>query len=361
MKPYRLAFLGTPEFAACLLDALVSDPRFEVVCAITQPDRPAGRGQQLEASPVKRLVLKNNIPVFQPASLKKIHLKESSIVHENMHQGKCDLHFDDQLTTEDENLIALVDYLNSTTIDMMITVAYGNIIPSALLSYYSRPMINVHPSLLPRWRGAAPLQYAIFAGDTETGVCLMQVEEGLDTGPVFCSEKIAIQASDNLGTLSQKASIVSKRLVIDNLERIINGDLLALPQDPSLATYAHKWEKSDCLIDWSAHASTIDRQIRASCPIPGARTYCETEILKIYSANEINLSESSYFGLAPEVVSPGTVLAKGDNIIVACGYASFLSILELQFPGRKRMHSSAALRGEGKKLYRITKLHSKTE
>ena len=329
MNKYRTAFLGTPDFAVPILRTLIEDTRCLVDFVVTQPDRPAGRGHKLVAPPVKHLAEEFNIRVFQPASLKSIEIdREASAL-----SGKVVLK--GRANTDD-----LVSYLNSIEpLDIMITAAYGNIIPASLLNLGKVPMVNVHPSLLPRWRGAAPLQWSIFQGDKQSGVCLMKVEEGLDTGPVFAEVKTEISADDSLGSLHDRLAHLGSELLYNKLESIIQGELSPRLQDEAHATYAHKWEKEDALIKWHEPAIVSERRIRASNPIPGARTYNEGQMIKVFVSAVI---ESSNYPLA----APGTVVGvESDRLVVACGEESFLALLELQLPGHKRLKTSEVLKG----------------
>ena len=329
MSKYRTAFLGTPEFAVPILRALIDDPRYIVEFVVTQPDRPAGRGQSLVAPSVKLAAEEYGIRVFQPASLKSIEI-DSEASHQ---AGRV-------MLKSGELAAPLVSHINcSDPLDILVTAAYGNIIPVSLLKVGRAPMVNVHPSLLPRWRGAAPLQWAIFEGDRLTGVCLMQVEQGLDTGPVFAEVQTEISPSENLGSLHDRLAELGRALLETHLESIITGQLLPRAQDDSVATYAHKWEKADALVNWQEHADRCDCRIRASNPIPGARTFYRGEMVKIFGAYVVDAG--SY-----PAASPGTVVGvEGDRIVVACGEGSFLALVELQLPGRKRLKAAEVLKG----------------
>ncbi len=293
----KIVFAGTPEFSVPALQALLAGPH-TVVAAYTQPDRPAGRGRHMNASPVKQLALEAHIPVRQPASLRG-----------------------------DEAQRQLADW----QADLVVVVAYGLILPQAVLDLPRLGCINVHASLLPRWRGAAPIQRAILAGDTETGVCLMQMEAGLDTGPVLACRQIPILQDDTSSGLHDRLAALGGELLGAELDAIAAGSLRPQPQDDGLATYAHKLDKREARLDWGEDAGSLARKIRAFNAWPVAETRLDDRQLRIWEARAEDTA-------AP--APPGTVLsADRDGIRVACG-KGVLCILSLQLPGARPVTSA---------------------
>jgi methionyl-tRNA formyltransferase len=293
----KLIFAGTPEFAAAALAALISAGH-EVALVLTQPDRPAGRGMSLQASPVKQLAQAHGIPVFQPPSLKD---------------------------AEAQGVVRAVGA------EAMVVAAYGLILPQAVLDMPRFGCLNIHASLLPRWRGAAPIQRAILAGDAETGVCIMQMEAGLDTGPVLLREATAIGSEDTGATLHDRLAVIGARLIVDVVARL---PLPAQIQPDQGVTYAAKIDKAEAAIDWSCPAVQIDRQVRAFNPFPGAATSLNGAALKIWRAR-------------PEAGAgrPGEILAvSSDGLLIACGDGA-LRVTELQKAGGKRLPVGQFLAG----------------
>ena len=290
MTSPRILFAGTPDFALASLEALVAAGH--VPCAVlTQPDRPAGRGKQLRSSPVKTFAEARGIPVLQPTTLR-----------------------------DDEQVAALTDLEP----DVMIVAAYGLILPQAVLDVPRAGCLNVHASLLPRWRGAAPIQAAILAGDEQTGVCLMRMEAGLDTGPVFACEPIAIGEREDAGQLHDRLAAAGGALLVSHLDDILAGRLEAKPQDDALATYAPKVRPADAQLDWELDAEDLARRVRAYNPVPGAWFMAGDERTKCWQATRVEGS-----GL------PGTVLAAGSGgMDVACGRGA-LRLERLQRPGKR--------------------------
>ena len=292
----KIIFAGTPAFAATALDALIAAGH-RIVLVLTQPDRPAGRGLSLQPSPVKQLALAWQIPLAQPATLK------------------------------DEAVVAMLAALDA---DVMVVAAYGLLIPRALLDLPPRGCVNIHASLLPRWRGAAPIQRAILAGDRETGVTIMQMDAGLDTGAMLLAQSVPVTDDDTAQTLHDRLAVTGAQLIV----RALDEPPEPVPQDVTLATYAAKISKSEARIDWARSAVDIDRQIRAFNPAPGAHTALQGQLVKVWRA-----------ALVVGHGIPGTVLhASADSVVVATG-AGALRLLELQRAGGKRLPAQAFLAG----------------
>lgn len=293
----KLIFAGTPEFAAVALDALLAAGH-AVALTLTQPDRPAGRGLKPRPSAVKALALARKLPLAQPASLKEPVIQEQ---------------------------------LRAIGADAMVVAAYGLILPDAVLAIPARGCINIHASLLPRWRGAAPIQRAVLAGDRETGITIMQMDAGLDTGAILLQEKIALNDDDTAQTLHDKLAHLGARCVV----RALKENPAPRAQDDTAATYADKITKAETVIDWARSAGDICRQIRAFDPVPGAVTTLDGATLKIWRAQP----------LAHEAVTPGTVMsARGSGIVVAAGGGA-VNVIELQKAGSKRLAAAAFLAG----------------
>jgi len=296
----RIVFAGTPHFAAASLRALV-DAGHEVPLVLTQPDRPAGRGMKLAESDVKQLSQRRNLPVFQPQSLR-----------------------DDAVTQR----------IAETRSEAMVVAAYGLILPRPVLDAFPLGCINVHASLLPRWRGAAPIQRAILAGDRETGISIMRMEQGLDTGPVYLMQRIPIAADDTAGSLHDKLAALGARCIVESLPGIARGSLSSQAQLQNGVTYAAKISKADAVLDWSADAADLERRVRAFNPFPGASTTWRGEAVKVWSA-----APAAGHG------EPGTVLrASEEGIVVACGNAA-LRLDQLQRAGGRRLGATEFLRG----------------
>jgi methionyl-tRNA formyltransferase len=313
----RVAFAGTPDFSVPALEALIVSGH-SVVGVLTQPDRPKGRGRQIAASPVKAAALAHGIPVSQPQSLKN--------------------------EADRAELVAWRP-------DVLVVVAYGLILPRAALTLPRLGCINIHASLLPRWRGAAPIQRAILAGDAHTGVTIMLMDVGLDTGPMLLQERIAIEANDTGGSLHDRLAALGASALIEGLAKHAAGTLEAVPQPNEGVTYAAKIDKAEALIDWNRDALAIERQVRAFNPWPIAETRLEGEQLRVFGAvAEGSVAgqqerppenvESAGFGKigddrggnAPE---PGTILTvREDAVVVACGRGR-LALHQVQRPGRR--------------------------
>jgi len=300
----RAIFAGTPEFAATALAAMLN-AGITVPLVLTQPDRPAGRGMKLQASPVKQLAQVQGIPVAQPRSL------------------RLDGKFPEDAASARQ---ALLD----ARAEVMVAAAYGLILPQWVLDLPRLGCLNIHASLLPRWRGAAPIHRAIEAGDTETGITIMQMDAGLDTGDMLLIERLPIAAADTTATLHDKLAVLGGRMIVQALKH--EGPLPATPQPEEGITYAHKIEKAEAQIDWTQDAAQIERRLRAFDPFPGGLAQLDGEPLKIWRAE---LAEGSG--------EPGTVLAADEaGVRVACGQGA-LRLTELQRAGGKRLPAAAFL------------------
>lgn len=299
----KIVFAGTPEFAAQHLAALI-DSSHEVVGVYTQPDRPSGRGKKLKPSPVKQLALDHGLAVFQPASLKN---------------------------SESQAQLAELDF------ELMIVVAYGLILPTAVLELPAKGCINVHGSILPRWRGAAPIQRAIEAGDSETGVTIMQMDEGLDTGNMLMIRTCDITPTDSSVTLFEKLAAIGPVALIDTIAAMEAGELQATAQDDSASNYAAKIEKSEAEIQWSESVTIIDRKIRAFNPFPICYTELRGERLKIHRGRPIELRPAGQTQI-------GQLFLSENRLCVLCG-EGVLEILMLQLPGKKAMSAEAFING----------------
>lgn len=293
MNSPRVIFAGTPEFALASLSALV-ESGIVPVTVLTQPDRPAGRGKHLTASPVKQYALSHAIPVLQPVTLR-----------------------DDEIVAE----------LASLEPDVMIVAAYGLILPQNVLDIPRHGCLNVHASILPRWRGAAPIQAAILADDEKTGVSLMAMTAGLDCGPVYTVDEIPIGAAETAGELHDRLAELGGNALVRNLPDILAGKLESAMQDEALATYAGKIRKDDAELDWTLDADELQRRVRAYNPAPGAFFHVDDKRIKCWSASSVAGVESP----------AGTVVACGqDGIVIACGKDA-LRLEELQLPGKRRV------------------------
>ncbi len=309
----RVAFAGTPEFARVALERLHA-AGFTIPLVLTQPDRPAGRGMKLQASPVKQYALAHALPVAQPPSLRL--------------DGKYP-----------EEAAAARAALEAAQADVMVVAAYGLILPQWVLDLPRLGCLNIHASLLPRWRGAAPIHRAVEAGDAETGVTIMQMDAGLDTGDMLLVERLRIQPEDTTGSLHDKLAVLGGRLIVEALEIAACGGLARRPQPAEGVTYAHKIEKAEAQIRWVQPAETIARRIRAFNPVPGAATLWQGESLKLWQAQVDGATQDSG-------QPPGTVLAtQADGIRVQCGQG-VLCLTELQRAGGKRLSAADFLRGQ---------------
>lgn len=300
--PLRIIFAGTPQFSVPCLQALI-DSKHEVVAVYCQPDRKQGRGQITSAPPCKQLAIKHAIPVEQPASLRN-----------------------DQT----------VSHLQSYSADLMVVVAYGLILPPAILNTPRLGCVNIHGSLLPAWRGAAPIQRAIQAGDTTTGVTLMQMDEGMDTGDMLLKAECAINPGDNHSHLAEKLSQLGAKLLIEGLEALEQNQLIPEPQEHTEATYAHKLHKSEATIDWSLSAKQIDQHIRAFNPWPIAETQCPKGRLRIHHSECLDDFHDE---------APGTILACHNEGIDVATHRGTLRIKVLQLDNQKATDAKAFYHG----------------
>ncbi len=313
MAGLKVVFAGTPEFAAVALQGLLA-AGFEVPLVLTQPDRPAGRGMKLQASPVKQLALQHGIPVAQPLSL------------------KLDGKYPDDAAAARAALLA-------ADADVMVVAAYGLILPAWTLELPRLGCLNIHASLLPRWRGAAPIHRAIEAGDRETGITIMQMDQGLDTGDMLLVEKLSIAPTDTTASLHDRLAGLGGRMIVEALEIAACGGLHRTPQPVEGVNYAHKIEKAEALIDWSLDAATLARRVRAFNPFPGAVTSWLGESLKVWAA----VAEGDQPASA-ELPAGSVRSADADGVRVQTG-AGVLCLTELQRAGGKRLAVADFLRG----------------
>ena len=291
--------MGTPEFAVPSLRALLEDGQFEIAAVVTQPDRPAGRKQKIQASPIKKVALENNLPLLQPAKVR--------------------------------NNPALWDELRALSSDVIVVVAYGKILPQEVLDIPPKGIINVHASFLPKYRGASPIAASILNGDEETGVTIMKMDLEMDTGGVLAkSPPIVISPTDTTATLTEKLAEIGARILIESLPKYLNGEIIPTPQDNSRATYVKPIIKEDGLIDWRNDEEYIARQVRAYYPWPSAYTNYHSQLMKILSAESI-----------PSIKNPRGIIAKIDGQL----YIGKLKISQLQLAGRKPMDGKAFLAG----------------
>lgn len=305
----RVGFAGTPEFARVALEAL-RDAGFDIALVLTQPDRPAGRGMKLQASPVKQFALQNGWPVAQPRSLRRDgkYLEEAE-------SGR--------------------DAIFAARLDLLVVAAYGLILPQWVLDAPRLGCLNIHGSLLPRWRGAAPIHRAIEAGDAETGITIMQMDAGLDTGDMLLRESVAI-GDDSTARLHDRLAALGGRMIVQALAQAEAGTLQRTPQPAEGVTYAHKVEKAEAQIDWAQDAAAIVRRIRAFDPFPGATSALDGEAIKLWAAR-------AHAGSSSE--APGTVLGVGsEGIDVAAGEGR-VTLVQLQRAGGKRLPVADFLRG----------------
>jgi methionyl-tRNA formyltransferase len=296
----RVVFLGTPEFAVPSLAALASE--HQVLGVLTQPDRPKGRGNQLAASPVKTAALNLNIPVYQP---ERVRRPES------------------------------VELLKSFEAELMVVVGYGQIIPQSIIDLSREGILNVHASLLPKYRGAAPIQWAIANGETETGVTIMQIDAGLDTGDMLLKGSVAIGPEETALELSARLAPLGAQLLLEAIRQIANGTVKREKQNDAEATFAPILKKEDGFIDWSRSAGNIHNRLRGFTPWPGAYTTFRGQQLSVLQAKPVG----------EPAVAPGTLHVEKRRLLAGCGENTVLELLELQPAGKKRMSAEAFLNG----------------
>jgi methionyl-tRNA formyltransferase len=315
----KIVFAGTPEFAAHAMRA-IDDAGHKIVLVLTQPDRRAGRGMHLQASPVKEFALGKNIPVLQPETLKR-------------NSGD---------TQKQAQAQEAYQHLSAIDFDAMVVVAYGLILPQDVLDITQKPgrygSFNIHASLLPRWRGAAPIQRAIESGDTKTGVCIMQMDAGLDTGETVLMNELDIAPEETSATLHNRLAELGALSIVDTLNRLQAGNgLVRIPQLTNGVTYAEKILKSEAEIDWNLSAEEIDRRIRAFNPFPGATSNTQDLELKFWNSRMPKAGAFSKTG------HPGELLGFSEKgAYIQCGQG-LIEILEMQRPGGKKMAASLCL------------------
>jgi methionyl-tRNA formyltransferase len=301
-KPLKIIFMGTPEFAVSSLQALL-DSRHEVVAVVTQPDRPRGRGRKLTAPPIKDLALQANLPVLQPTAIKTAEFKEE---------------------------------LAGYQADVFAVTAYGRILPEPLLNMPPMGTINVHGSLLPKYRGAAPVQWAILNGETEAGITIMQMDEGLDTGDILLPGAVPITADDTAATMAVKLAELGGRLLVEALDKLQLGELKAQPQDENLATQAPPLTKEQGQIDWFEPALAISCRIRGLDPWPTAYTFLNGKRLRLFKPEIVS---------HPDTNEPGTICKADKNGLLIATGLEYLLIKEIQLEGAKRMAVGPFLQG----------------
>lgn len=306
----RVIFMGTPDFSVGTLEALVQAGH-EVVLAVTQPDKPKGRGGKMQYTPVKEKALEYGIPVFQPAKVREP---------------------------------ACVEELAGYRADVIVVIAFGQILPRSILELTPYGCINVHASLLPKYRGAAPIQWALIDGETVTGVTTMQMDEGLDTGDILEQEEIPLDPAETGGSLFEKLSILGGKLIVSTLSGLEAGTLAPRPQGESSTSYAKMLDKSMGEVDWTMEAAAIERLIRGLNPWPSAYTHYNGKTLKLWAAKVASSEEAKAVSGEASQGIPGRILVSKDALLVETG-AGFLSITELQLEGKKRMETAAFLRG----------------
>jgi methionyl-tRNA formyltransferase len=300
----KLIFCGTPQFAVPTLERLIAE-KHDIELVITNPDEPSGRGHEVKPSAVKQAAMKAGLEVFQPPKLKE----EST-----------------------------VQFLSNFRVDFLVIVAYGHIVPRWILGLPAHGCVNLHASLLPKYRGAAPIQWAIIRGESVTGVTTMKIDEGLDTGDILLRREVAIQDDDTAETLSQRLSVAGAELMAETLPKFIRGEIQPQPQDHAQATFAPLLKKEDGRIDWGLEAKEIGWRVRGLRPWPGAYTTFRGRNLHIWSA-------APGAGQAEPGLEPGTLLPERGTLRVVCGRGTLLEVHELQLEGRKRLPTGDFLNG----------------
>jgi methionyl-tRNA formyltransferase len=323
----KIVFAGTPDFAAQAMRAIYESGH-EIVLALTQPDRRAGRGMHLQASPVKEFALQHNIPVLQPETLRRTS-------NEPQKQAQAQVAY---------------EHLSAIEFDAMVVVAYGLILPQEILDISERPgrhgSFNIHASLLPRWRGAAPIQRAIESGDLKTGVCIMQMDVGLDTGDTVLIADLEITRNETSASLHDRLALLGSKLIVDVLNSLQRGeDLKRVPQEKEGITYAEKILKSEAEIDWTLSAKEVDQRIRAFNPFPGASSHLSGLAMKFWNSRAADGQAINPAG------SPGDVLGfSNDGVYIQCG-AGVVEVLEMQKPGGKKIDAKTCIQSiSGKQL-----------
>ena len=296
----RVIFAGTPDFAASALAALI-ETGHEILVVLTQPDRPKGRGMKLTPSPVKTLALQHNLPVWQPENLKDVSIQQQ---------------------------------LRDLQADVMVVAAYGLLLPAAVLNIPEHGCLNIHASLLPRWRGAAPIQRAIEAGDVESGVCIMQMDVGLDTGDVLLSRNTPITDGTTAAQLHDALAVIGAEAIVEALAKL--PELIAVPQPEAGVTYAQKLSKADAEIDWALGAKQIHNKIRALNPVPGAWSSLNGQVIKVWASSVLEMSSTAVGGSIVGVDKQGIAVQTGEGVVL---------ITELQASGSKRMAAAAFVAG----------------
>lgn len=307
----KIIFMGTPEFAATILTGLIQDVDSQVIAVVTQPDRPVGRKRVLTPSPVKELALNHEIPVYQPEVMA-----------------------DSQAY---QDLMAL-------DADIIVTAAYGQLIPEPLLQAPKYGAVNVHASLLPKYRGGAPIHYAIWKGDQETGVSIMQMVKELDAGDVYAQISLPIGDQDDVGTLFKKLALIGRELLIDTLQRIFDGVISPQKQDPALVSYSPTIKKEEEQINWNLSAQSIDAHIRAFRPFPTTYTLLDQERVKIWQGYPLEDLPAGIEGV--DSAQAGTIIAAdSDHLYVQAGDQTVFAIEEYQPAGKRRMSVTEFLKG----------------
>ena len=296
----RVIFAGTPDFAASALAALI-EAGHEILVVLTQPDRPKGRGMKLTPSPAKTLALQHNLPVWQPENLKDTAVQQQ---------------------------------LRDLQADVMVVAAYGLLLPAAVLNIPEHGCLNIHASLLPRWRGAAPIQRAIEAGDVESGVCIMQMDVGLDTGDVLLSRNTPITDDTTAAQLHDALAVIGAEAIVEALAKL--PELIAVPQPEAGVTYAQKLSKADAEIDWALGAKQIHNKIRALNPVPGAWSSLNGQVIKVWASSVVEMSSTAVEGSIVVADKQGIAVQTGEGVVL---------ITELQASGSKRMAAAAFVAG----------------
>lgn len=298
MQKKKVIFMGTPDFSVSVLEGLINHNEVEVIAAVTQPDRPVGRKRVLTAPPVKQLAEAHNIPVYQPEKL-----------------GGSE-----EMTT-----------LLGLEADILITAAYGQFVPTRLLNAPRYGAINVHASLLPKYRGGAPIHYAIWKGEQETGVSIMYMVKEMDAGDVLAHSAIPIEKTDDVGSMFDKLAVLGRELLLDTLPAIFAEEIVAVPQDKSLVTFSPTISKEEEQLNWQQTSIEIDQHVRGFRPFPSTYTWLDEQRVKIWQGKDIDFATEKSF-------EPGTVVAvKDKQLIVACGEKTYYAISEWQESGKKRM------------------------